>query len=142
MTYSLDLRKKALKYLDKIGDRKKVAEAFGITLRTLANWIRRMRENRLAPKARRSSPSLIDSQKLQLFIRKHPDAYLREIAKEFGSSLQAVFYACKRLKISLKKRPRITKSGMKKKEESFSKKSKKSQNKIESTSMKAGSTNT
>lgn len=37
MTYSLDLRTKALKYLDKIGDRKKVAEAFGITPRTLAN---------------------------------------------------------------------------------------------------------
>jgi transposase len=61
MIYSLDLRKKALKYLDKIGDRRKVTEAFGITLRTWANWIRRMRENCLAPKPRRSSPSLIDS---------------------------------------------------------------------------------
>ena len=141
MTYSLDLRKKALKYLDKIGDRKKVAETFGITLRTLANWIRRMRENSLAPKPRRSSPSLIDSQKLQSFIREHPDAYLREIAKEFGSTLQAVFYACKRLKISLKKRPRIMRNAMKKKEGSLLKKSKRSQNKIESTSMKAGSTN-
>lgn len=141
MTYSLDLRKKALKYLDKTGDRKKVAEAFGITLRTLANWIRRMRENCLAPKPRRSSPSLIDSQKLRSFIQEHPDAYLREIAKEFGSTLQAVFYACKRLKISLKKRSLITKNVMKKKEGNFSRKSKRSQNKIESTSMKAELTN-
>jgi transposase len=141
MTYSLDLREKALKYLDKIGDRKKVAEAFGITLRTLANWIHRMRENRLAPKPRRSSPSLIDSQKLQSFIREHPDAYLREIAKEFGSSLQAVFYACKRLKISLKKRHLITRNEMKTKERRLLKKSKRSQKKIESTSMKVGSTN-
>lgn len=104
MTYSLDLRKKALKYLDKIGDRKKVAEAFGITKRSLASWIRRKRENCLAPKSRRCSPSLIDNQKLQSFIREHPDAYLREIGKEFGTTLQAVFYACKRLKISLKKK--------------------------------------
>lgn len=122
MTYSLDLRKKALKYLDRIGDRKKVAEAFGITLRTLAGWIRRKRENCLAPKPRRCAPSLIDSQKLQSFVREHPDAYLREIAEEFGTTLQAVFYACQRLKISLKKRHPITRRGMRKKERNLSKK--------------------
>ena len=45
MTYSLDLRKKALKYLDKTGDRKKAIEAFGITLRTLVNWIKREKDS-------------------------------------------------------------------------------------------------
>jgi len=139
MTYSLDLRKKALKYLAKVGDRKKVAETFEITKRTLANWIRRERDNHLAPKPRRRSPSLIDSQKLRSFIEQHPDAYLREIAEEFGSTLQAVFYACKRLKISLKKRHLSTRKGMRRKEESLSKKSKRSPKKIESTLMKAGS---
>lgn len=139
MTYSLDLRKKALKYLDKVGDRKKVAETFGITLRTLANWIRKKRENCLAPKPRRCSPSLIDSQKLQSFVREHPDAYLREIAKEFGTTLQAVFYACKRLKISLKKRRHTIRSGTKRKEERLSKKSKRSRKKIESIWMKVES---
>lgn len=133
MTYSLDLRNKALRHLDKIGDRKKVAEAFGITLRTLANWIRRERENCLAPKPRRSSPSLIDNERLQSFIQEHPDAYLREIAEEFGCTLQAVFYACKRLKISLKKRDLITKSEMKRKEKNLSKKLQKSRKQIEST---------
>lgn len=124
MTYSLDLRKKALKYLDKTGDRKKVVEAFGITLRTLVNWIRREREGLLSPKPRRSAPSLIDTQKLRDFVQRHPDAYLREIAEEFGSTAQGIFYACRRLKISLKKRPPTTKRGMKRKEESLSKKSK------------------
>lgn len=131
MTYSLDLRKKALKHLDKVRDRKKVAEAFGITLRTLANWIRRKRENCLAPQPRRCAPSRIDSQKLQAFIQEHPDAYLREIAKEFGTTLQAVFYACKRLKISLKKRHRITKNETTRKEKNLSKKSKRCLKKIE-----------
>lgn len=124
MTYSLDLRKKALKYLDKTGDRKKVVEAFGITLRTLVNWIRREREGYLSPKPRRSAPSLIDTQKLQEFVRKYPDAYLREIAEEFGSTPQAIFYACRRLKISLKKRPPTTKRETKRKEGSLSMKSK------------------
>ena len=118
MTYSLDLRKKALDYLDKVGNRQKVTEAFTISLRTLERWIRRKRENCLSPKQRRPSPSKIDDQKLRLFIQKHPDAYLREIAKQFGATLQAVFYACKRLKISLKKRPHTTKRGMSKKDRS------------------------
>lgn len=118
MTYSLDLRKKALEYLEKIGNRQKVIEAFNITLRTLERWIHRKRENCLAPKKRRSAPSKIDDQELRLFIQEHPDAYLREIAKPFGATLQAVFYACKRLKISLKKRPPTTKKGMKKKDRS------------------------
>jgi len=142
MTYSLDLRKKALKYLDKIGDRKDVAETFGITLRTLANWIRRKRDNCLAPKQRRCAPSLIDSQQLQSFIQEHPDAYLREIANKFGTTLQAVFYACKRLKISLKKRHLTTRREMRRKEESLSKRSKRSRKKIESISMKAESIST
>ena len=139
MTYSLELRKKALRYLDKIGDRKKVAETFGITLRTLANWLRRNREACLAPKPRRSSPTLIDNQKLRFFIQEHPDAYLREIAEEFGCTIQAVFYACKRLKISLKKRHPIIRREMSRKEKILSKKSKRSQKKIESTLMKVES---
>lgn len=69
MTYSLDLRKKALEHLDKVGDRQKVVEAFNNALRTLERWIRRRRENCLSPKQRRSSPSKIDNQKLRLFVK-------------------------------------------------------------------------
>ncbi|MGR3952485.1 MAG: IS630 transposase-related protein [Chlamydia sp.] len=36
-------------------------------------------------------------------IEENPDKYLREIAEVFSSTLQAVFYACKRLNITLKK---------------------------------------
>jgi transposase len=62
MTYSLDLRKKALEYLDTVGSRQKVVEAFNISLRTLERWIRRRVENCLPPKQRKSSPSKIDDQ--------------------------------------------------------------------------------
>ena len=118
MTYSLDLREKALKYLDKVGNRQQVVEAFNITLRTLERWIRRKRDNCLAPKKSKSSPSKINDEKLRLFIREHPDAYLREIAEQFGTTLQAVFYACKRLKISLKKSLRTMKKGTKRRDKS------------------------
>jgi len=53
---------------------------------------------------------------LRLFVREHPDAYLREIAEKFGTTLQAGFYACKRLKISLKKRALTTRREMRQKD--------------------------
>ena len=115
MVYSLDLRKKALEYLTKGKTEEECAATFGVTRRTLSNWKRRQREQNLAPKARCLSPSKIDSDRLRQYIDDHPDAYLREIAKEFGSTLQAIFYSCKRLKISLKKRSATIKKGMRKK---------------------------
>jgi predicted transcriptional regulator len=51
-----------------------------------------------------------------LFIREDPDAYLREIAEKFGTTLQAAFYAYKRLKISLEKRPLTTRREMRQKD--------------------------
>jgi predicted transcriptional regulator len=53
-----------------------------------------------------------------LFVPEHPDAYLREIAEKFGTTLQAVFYASKRLEISLQKRPLSTRGEMRQKEKS------------------------
>ena len=119
MTYSLDLRKKVLEYLEKGATEEETARIFGVTARTVSNWKRRQREQNLAPKARRPSPSKIDSDQLRQYIHDYPDAYLREIAEEFESTLQAVFYACKRLKISLKKRSATTKNGMRKGVSSF-----------------------
>jgi transposase len=71
----------------------------------LERWIRRRGKNYLPAKQGKSSSSKIDDQQLRLFVRQHPDAYLREIAEKFGTTLQSRFYACKRLKISLKKDP-------------------------------------
>mgnify|MGYP003454568670 CR=1 FL=1 len=50
---------------------------------------------------------------VSVYIAKHPDSYLREIAEEFKVTITAVFYACKRLKITLKKRHRFTRNKMK-----------------------------
>lgn len=116
MTYSYDLRRKALDYLEKSGCKTKTSEIFGVTKRTLLNWINRQQKDCLAAKKREQSPSKIDVNKLRLYIEKNPEAYLREIAKEMGVTLTAIFYACKRLKITLKKRPYSTKSAMKKSE--------------------------
>jgi transposase len=121
MVYSIDLRQAALNYIANGGTRLEASKIFGVTIPTLANWLSRQKQQDLAPKMNGSKPSKIDSEKLKKYIELHPDSYLREIAVEFNSTLQAVFYACKRLNITLKKRPHTTKKEMRRNERHFKK---------------------
>ena len=66
--------------------------------------IERRDENSLSPKQRKSSSSKSDDQQLRLFVSEHPDVYLQEIVEKFGTTLQSGCYACKKPKISLKKK--------------------------------------
>lgn len=115
MVYSLDLRKKALDYIENGASLLETSRIFGVTTRTLSNWLQRQKQQDLAPKMRGSKPSKINSEKLKRYIEDHPDSYLREIAEAFSTTLQAIFYACKRLKITLKKRQSTIKKEVKKK---------------------------
>jgi transposase len=116
MVYSLDLRQRALKYIADGGSRIEASKIFGVTTRTLANWLSREKQNDLAPKMNGSRPSKIKNEKLKKYIEDHPDSYLREIAEVFSATSQAVFYACKRLNITLKKSSRTIKKEMNKNE--------------------------
>ena len=64
----------------------------------------------------------IDPDKLKKYIEEHPDAYLREIAEEFGCSVNAVSKALKRLKITRKKRLYAIKNKKQKKLKNMKKK--------------------
>lgn len=120
MAYSYDLRTKALDYIEKGGSKVQAGQIFGVTVQTLLNWVKRKKQGNLAPDATRErSPQKLDTEKLKAYIEKHPDNYLREIAEEFGVTITAVFYACKRLKITLKKRHPSTRKEMRSKEKSF-----------------------
>jgi transposase len=122
MVYSHDLRMKALSYIENGGSKEEACQIFGITLRTLFNWIKRKKQGCLAPNQKRQRKSYkIDEEKLKAYIKEHPDAYLREIAHAFEASISAIFYACKRLKINLKKRHHSIAREMRKKEKSFNK---------------------
>lgn len=104
MTYSLDLRKKALEYLKKGHSKKETAITFGVTTRSLTNWEKRENKGSLSPKKRKKGSYKFNDQDLKDYIQKKSDAYLHEIGKHFKTTAQAIFYACKRLKITLKKR--------------------------------------
>ncbi len=122
MAYSTDLRTKALDYIEKGGSKEEASRIFGVTIRTLFNWIKRKKIGCLAPSKRRErKPHKIDNEKLKAYLKKHPDAYLREIAQFLVAPVTTVFYACRRLKINLKKRPYSIESEMRRKEKSFRK---------------------
>jgi transposase len=114
MTYSLDLRKKVLNYIESGKTWNSASQTFGVAMRTVANWLKRKKQNKLPPKARAMGSYKIEESRLKDFIAKNPDAYLREIAEEFNVTIPAVFYSCNRNKITLKKRRPTTRKEMKK----------------------------
>lgn len=119
MAYSIDLRKRALEYIQNGGSKEEAATIFGVCLKTIWNWIKRAKDGHLGPTVKEVKPRKIDNQQLLQFLKDNPDAYLREIAEEFNVSIPAVYYACNRLRVTLKKRPRTIGKETKKKEKSF-----------------------
>jgi transposase len=57
----------------------------------------------LKPRYKRTRKRKIDLEKLQKTVEEKPDSYLFELAKPFDCTEQAVFYALKKLKITVKK---------------------------------------
>jgi transposase len=102
MSYSLDLRKRAIALVEQ-GDLKKgvIAQLLSITTQTLRNWLKRPELK--ASKTGAKSPRKLPLEKLQKALDQTPDATLKEYAQTLGVSLTTVFYACKRNKLTRKK---------------------------------------
>lgn len=115
--YSLDLRERVLKYLEKNQDKKTASHLFQIGIATIYRWVARKKEKgHVQPLRRKYAYKKIDDQKLIEYVKAHPDQFLSEIGKQFNLTPQAIFYALKRLKITRKKRPRSIRKEMKKQE--------------------------
>ena len=100
--YSNDLRDRVLVYKDDHHTQQATCAVFGLSRTTLTTWLKLRRETGSAyaqpyPKTRRRQ---LDESQLKAYIEAHPDAYLRE----FGVSATAIMYACRRYKITRKKR--------------------------------------
>ena len=116
-SYSVDLRERVLQYLEKNKNREAASRLFQVGVSNIYRWISRKKEKgNVEPLRRPYAYKKIDDQKLIDYIEKNPDHFLSEIAKHFNITLQAVFYALKRLKITRKKSSRFIRKGTKKKE--------------------------
>jgi transposase len=114
-SYSIDLREKVLNYLEKNPNRKAASLLFQVGVATIYRWLFLKKEKgNLQPLSRPYVYKKIDDQKLIEYVERHPDHFLFEIAQHFNLTLQAIFYALKRLKITRKKSTRSIKKEMKK----------------------------
>jgi transposase len=101
MSYSLDLRKRALALKTQGFKQKNIAQLLSITTRTLYNWLKRPQLK--ASKPGPTAPTKLSIQTLEHALDQTPDATLAEYAQTLGVTPQAVFYACKRNKLTRKK---------------------------------------
>ena len=105
MSYSKDLRERAVKYYKSGHTLKETSEIFVAGINTISHWVKKYKETGdLSNKLLKRGFKKIDPKKLALFIEENPDAFLRETAEEFGCNIEAVRKAIKRLGITRKKR--------------------------------------
>jgi transposase len=121
--YSVDLRRRVLEYIEETADKTKASQLFKVGIATIYGWIARKKQSgSVEPSPKKTYKKKIDDHKLMAYIEENPDHFLSEIAIHFNTTLQAIFYALQRLKITRKKRPRFTKKETRKPEPNLYKK--------------------
>ena len=102
MTYSLDLRQRAVAFMESGGSQVEASRLFGVTTRTLYNWIHR---DNLKPAAHGERQRKLDKTALRAHVRDYPDALLKERAAHFGVDPAAVCRMLKKMGIVKKNDP-------------------------------------
>ena len=107
--YSKDLRAAALACVSRGENREEITKFFGISLKTLSNWVRLSRDSGdLTPNKRESylcGENFRD--KLNKAVLECPDSTIDEFSKQLSKSRTAIFYHLKKLKITRKKNDAI-----------------------------------
>ena len=109
--YSEDLRVKVVEFMKKGHTIKETAEIFGVSMRSIIIWKKMDKEGkRLVFEFVPRSPYRINHEKLLDYVKKHPDAYLREIAAHFSVGLTTIWNALHRLGVRYKKTQNLQRS--------------------------------
>ena len=104
MSYDIELRRRAIEYWEDGHSKMETVAVFKVSHFTLQKWKSQLKESgTLEGKKRKKAWRKIDPEKLKEYVEHRPDAYLKEMAEEFGCSEVAIFKALKRLRISRKK---------------------------------------
>ena len=105
MAYEKKFRQRVLEYLDAGHTQQVTAETFGVSTATIKEWKKRIQTGEgLDVRIHHRQPKKIDPEKLRYYVLANPDAYISEIASEFGCVRSAVQKALKKLGITRKKR--------------------------------------
>lgn len=107
MAHAIEIRIRAVELIKEGYTQKTISEILNVGTTSIKRWKNQIEEldcistyydtsNRVAPK--------IPDDKLKKYYESNSDALLKEAAKEFNCTPQAIFYACKRNKITYKKK--------------------------------------
>src|SRR5258706_1322360 len=115
MSYSIDLRERVIKFIEKSGNKTKAAKVFNISRTTIHEWLlKKTKTGTLEDAKPKRGWKKLEPKALISYVQSHPEATLREYADHFKASVPSVCLALKKLKITRKKRPTSTENGMKK----------------------------
>jgi transposase len=103
MAYSIDYIKRAVVYRQEGHTFKQLREAFGIPSATYYDWEEKLNSGYYEIPIKRERRRKIDKEILRQAVADNPDAFLKELAEQFGCTVPAVFYALEKLDISRKK---------------------------------------
>ncbi len=111
MSYSKDYRKRTIGYREEGHTLEETHKVFHVAIGTIRAWEKQWKEKgTLEPVRIVRTYKKINPEKLRAYVQEHPDAYPKEIAKEFGCCETAIRKAFGRLGITRKKRRYITES--------------------------------
>ena len=101
--YALDLRERVVKFIRAGGSKAEAARRFEMGRSTVSRYLAAVQSGTLAPKASWGHWRKLDPPKLQVHVKQHPDATLKELQKTFGVSHQAIWVRLGQLGFTLKK---------------------------------------
>jgi transposase len=104
-SYSNDLRKKVVEYLDRGNSYNKASIIFKISVSALGRWYRKYKqEGNYIAKKRGGSKRKIDIDELEKYVKGNENMTLKKAAKKFEVSIFTISYWLKRLGYSYKKK--------------------------------------
>ncbi len=101
MTYSIDLRKRVVKFVHRGGSKAEASKRYEVSLWCVNDWCKR---NDLTPKSSKRRKRKLDWEALLRHLQEFLDALLRERAQHFGVRESAIWYANHQMKLTRKKR--------------------------------------
>lgn len=105
VSYSDDLRKRAIDYLEAGNKQKKAAEIFGVSTTTMSRWWHVYKKSgRRVALPRGGSKGKVCKTTLQQFVASHPNKTLKEMGEHFGVSGPAIGNLLRKLGYSYKKK--------------------------------------
>lgn len=117
MSYSLDMRERAVSYVRNGGEATEASRLYKVARSTLYRWLG---ATSLEPKPAKTRRRKIDKEALRAHVRDCPDALLRERAEYFGVHVNAIWMALRKMKI-VKKNDAVRRSLLRRQNEVLAK---------------------